>query len=85
LQTQNVEHIEQTVGLVRQKTHRTQTALGVGGAAGGFMGDFDALAGACEQNRMVAHDIATADGGKTDAGWIALAGDAFAGEYPSSG
>ena len=37
------------------------------------MGDFNALAGTGKQNRMVAHDVATTDGGKTDGRRVTLA------------
>jgi hypothetical protein len=40
------------------------------------VGDLDALADAGEQHRVVADDVAAADGGKADARGIALAGDA---------
>lgn len=45
------------------------------------MGDFDALANAGKQHRMVADDIAAANGGKADRGWVARASDAFARIY----
>jgi hypothetical protein len=41
--------------------------------------DFDALANASKQHGVVAHNVAAPDGGKADAGGVALAGDAFAG------
>jgi hypothetical protein len=40
--------------------------------------DLDALAGAGEQHRVVAHDVAPADGREADGRRVALAGDAFA-------
>jgi acetylglutamate kinase len=40
-QGQHVEHVEHAAGLLHQKAHRTQTALGIGGAAAGFVGDLD--------------------------------------------
>ena len=50
--------------LAGQEAHRAQAALRVGGAAGRPVGDLDALAGAGEQHRVVADDVAAADGAK---------------------
>jgi len=43
------------------------------------VGDFDALAGASKEYRVVAHNVATPDGGESNARWVALAGHALAG------
>ena len=47
-QAQHVLHVEQAVVLALQEAAGAQGAEGVGHAAGGFVGDFDALAGAGE-------------------------------------
>jgi hypothetical protein len=62
------------------EARRAQAALRVAGAAGAAVGDLDALAGAGEQHRVVAHDVAAADGGKADGRRVALARGALAGE-----
>jgi hypothetical protein len=66
------------VGVPRQEARGAQAALGIAGAAAALVADLDALAGAGEQHRVVAHDVAAADGGEADGRRVALAGDAFA-------
>ncbi len=78
VQAEHVEHVEQARAVRRQEAGRAQAALGIPGTAGGLVGDFDALARAREQHRMVAHDVAAAHRGEADGGRIALAGQAFA-------
>ena len=36
------------------------------------MCDFDSLANTCEQHGVVSHDVATANGGEANGGWITL-------------
>ncbi len=55
-----------------------QGAQRIGHAAGGLVGDLDALAGAGKQHRVVADDVAAADGRKTDLRRRPLAGMPFA-------
>ena len=66
------------VSRLGEEARGAQRALRVRKAARRFMRDLDALADAREQHRMVADDIAAADGGKTDRRRIALARHAFA-------
>jgi hypothetical protein len=77
-QTQHVEHVEQTRLLRRQETHRAQAALRIGGPARRLVRDLDALASTGEKHRVVADDVAAADGREADRRRIALAGHAFA-------
>src|SRR6218665_1823850 len=79
VQAEHVEHVEHARAVPRQKAHRAQAALRVGGAAGRFVRDLDALADTSKQHHMLAHEVAAANGGKTDARRIALGPDAFAG------
>ena len=55
------------VALAGEEARRAQAALRVGGAAGRPVRDLDALAGAGEQHRVVADDVAAAHAGEADA------------------
>jgi len=77
-QAQHVLHVEQAVRLALQEAAGAQGAEGVGHAAGGFVGDFDALAGTGEQHGVIADDVAAANCGETDLRCRAFAGVAVA-------
>src|SRR5271169_2277642 len=78
-QAEHVLHIEQAVRLAREKAHCAQRALRIRQTAPRLVRDFDALADAGKQHRMVADDVAAANRGKADGGRIAFARYAFAG------
>jgi len=75
---QHVVHAEQAARVACQEARGAQAALGIAGAAAALVADLDALAGAGKQHRVVTDDVAAADGGKTNAGRVAWAGEALA-------
>src|SRR5688572_17973907 len=65
-QPEHVLHVEKPRLLPRHELGRAHRALRVVGAAGGAVGDLDALAGAGEKDGVVAHDIAAARDRESD-------------------
>ena len=61
------------------KTSPREWRRRVAHAAGGFVGNLDALAAASEDDGMVAHDIAAAQRGETDSAVFAFPGVTFPG------
>src|ERR1035437_7563389 len=78
VQSEHVLHVVQTARLVGQEARRAQAAVCICDAAGGLVRDLDTFADSGKQHRMIADDIATANGGETDRRRIAFAGHAFA-------
>src|SRR5512141_1498270 len=75
-QPQHVVHVVETGGLAGHEARGAHRSLGVGRAARGPVRDLDALPGAREVDRVVAHDIAAAGHREADAARLALAGHA---------
>src|SRR3569623_2551066 len=79
-QAEYILHVVQAGFFVSQEARGAQAAVRVRDPARRFVADFDAFAGAGEQHRMIADDIAAADGRKSDRRRIAFPGHAFARE-----
>ena len=73
-QPQHIKHIKQSMRFSIQEFRGANGAYGIGGAACGLVGDFDALAGARKNYRVIADDVATAKCGESDFPGLALAG-----------
>ena len=62
-QPEHVAHVEQTRRTPGEEATRTQRAVRIGDAARRPVRDLDALAGAREEHRVIADDVATVRGG----------------------
>ena len=76
-QAENVLHIEQPVLAPGHEACCPQAAQGIGHTAAGLVRDLDALANTAEHHRVVANNVATAHGSKTDGRRITFAGHAL--------
>src|SRR5487761_1193490 len=68
-----------TSGLAGDPAGGAQCAVGEGGAALGAMAEFQALADACEEHRVLAHDVPGPHHRETDAARLAYAAPVGAG------
>src|SRR5260221_11267986 len=75
-QVEDVGHVVEAGGFAGEEPGGAHRALGVGGAAGGAVGDLEALARAGEEDGVVAHHVAAPRHGEPDAAAPALAGAA---------
>src|SRR5690606_20313950 len=79
---EHVLHVEQPAVATGEEAAGAQCAMRIRDAARRLVRDLDPLADAREEHRVVADDVPAPDGGETDAGGVALAGDAVALEHP---